>query len=61
MISPAGNANRSTERSKMIVLFLLNRFLPKDWEPTTIWYLAGIEMLIIDAPFAGILYGLVSG
>jgi hypothetical protein len=45
----------------MIVLFLLNRFLPKDWEPTTIWYLAGIEMLIIDAPFAGILYGLVSG
>jgi len=40
----------------MIILFLLNKYFNN---PSTVWYLAAVEMLILDAPLcAYILYTL---
>jgi len=44
----------------MIILLLQGRY-PDHWEPSRIWYAAGVEALFIDAPLLGILWGVIIG
>jgi hypothetical protein len=44
----------------MITLLFGNKF-PQKWEPSSIWYLAGVELLFLDAPLLGVLVHVVAG
>ena len=45
----------------MIILFVLLKFIPKRWEPSTIWYLAGIELLFFDTTILAIIFLALKG
>jgi len=41
-----------------VIVMLLGKYMPEDWEPSTIWYLIAVGLLF-DAVVLGILASLI--
>ena len=45
----------------MLILFVFLKLIPKRWEPSTIWYLAGVELLFFDTAILSMIFLALKG